>query len=191
MLAESVKITDFFDRAAESWAALGRVTTAARDAADAARMAEDCAREVPESGRAGTPAHGSFQKVVAAVMAAQDAEDRAEFAQARVSESHTAQKQAAASRQQVVSNADIAVEAAKSLKDRMAKSSDTLFKAVDEAENVRRLADQAMAVAVEGDRKTASSLAADAGRVAEEVVKAMEELFSAKERAHKTFFKLV
>jgi hypothetical protein len=189
MLAESVKITDFFDRAAESWAALGRVTTAARDTADAARMAEDCARAVPESGRAGTPAHGSLQNVVAAVMAAQDAEDRAEFAQARVSESHTAQKQAAAARQQAGSNADIAVEAAKSLKDRMAKSSATLFKAVDGAENVRRLADQAMAV--EGDRKIASSLAADAGRVAEEVVKAMEELFSAKERAHKTFFKLV
>jgi hypothetical protein len=125
------------------------------------------------------------------VTAAQDAENKAEFAQARVSESQNAQQQAAIARRQALANANKAVEAAKFLKERMARSSATLFKAVDGAENVRRLADQAMAVAVEGDRKTASSLAADAGRVAAEVVKAMEELFSAKDGAHKIFFELV
>ena len=51
MLAESVKLTDFFDRAAESWAALGRIAAAANDATDAAREAEEYAKAVPESGR--------------------------------------------------------------------------------------------------------------------------------------------
>jgi hypothetical protein len=191
MLAESVKITDFFDGAAESWAALGRITAAASVATDAAREAEEDARALQDSGRAGTRAHESLRKAVAVVTAAQDAESKAEFAQARVSESQTAQQQVAAARQKALANANKAVSAAKFLKERMARSSATLYKAVDGAENVRRLADQAMAVAVDGDRKTASSLAEDAGRVAEVVVKAMEELFSAKEGAHDIFFELV
>jgi hypothetical protein len=191
MLAETVRITDFFDRAAGAWAALGRITAAANDATNAARQAEVYAGDVPDSGRAGTYANASLQKAKLAVASAQGAENKAENAQTTVSESRAAQQQAATARQQALDNAEEAAEAADSLKDRMAKSSATLFTAVDGAEDVRRLADQAMATAVEGDKKTASSLVADARRAAEVVVKAMEELFSAKEGAHKILFELV
>ncbi|KAN0102504.1 hypothetical protein V8E52_011876 [Russula decolorans] len=190
-LAESVKVTDFFDRAAVSWAALGSITAAVSDVANAARLAEEDAGEVQGSDRAGTHAYESLQKARSAVANAEDAESKAKYAQTTVRESYDAQQQDAAARQQALANADKAVEAAKDIKDRMAKSPEILSTAVDGAENVRRLADQAMAAAVEGDKKTASSLAADAGRAAEEVVKAKEELFSAKEDTHKIFFELV
>jgi hypothetical protein len=157
MLAKSVKITDFFDRSAGSWAALGRIAAAANDATDAAREAEEAAREaerharaVLDSGRAATYAHSSLQKATAAVTAAQDAESKAKFAQAGVSESQSAQEQTAAARQKATANTARAVKVAKFLKERMAKSSEMLFKAVDGAENVRWLADHAVAVAVEG-----------------------------------------
>ena len=191
ILAESVKVTDFFDRAAASWASLGRITAAASEVANAARLAEEDAGEVPGSDRAGTRAYEALQKARSAVASAEDAESKARYAQTTISESYDAQQQDAATRRQVLENADKAAEAAKALKDRMANSSETLFKAVDGVEKVRRLADQAMAAAVEGDKKTASSLAADAGSAAEVVVKAKEELFSVKKDNHKTFFELV
>ena len=191
ILAESVKITDFFDRAAESWAALGRVTAAASDVANAARLAEEDAGDVQGSDRAGTRAYESLQKAKSAVANAEDAESKARYAQTTISESYEAQRQDAATRRQVLENADKAAEAANALKDRMENSSETLFTAVDGVEKVRRLADQAMAAAVEGDKMTASSLAADAGRAAEVVKEAKEKLFSVKKDNHKTFFELV
>jgi hypothetical protein len=187
MLAESIKVTDFFDRAAVSWAALGKTTAAAIDTTKAARQVEAHARAV-ESGRGGRE---FLQEATNAVKVAEDAEIEAKFAQKMASESEAAKRQVAAARRQASDNAKKAAEAADSLKDRMAKSSDTLFKAVDEAENVRRLADQAIAAAVEGDKKTALSLTADTGRAADEVVEAMQELLSAKKDAHKILFELV
>ena len=191
ILAESVKVTDFFDRAAVSWASLRRITVALSDVVDAARLAEEDAGEVTESDRAGTRAYESLQRARSAVANAEDAKSKAKYAQTTILESYEAQQQYAATQQQVLDNAKKAAEAAKALKDRMANSSETLFKAVDGVEKVRRLADQAMVAAVEGDKKTASSLAADAGRAAEVVKGAKEKLFSVKIDNHKTFFELV
>src|SRR6267154_856063 len=64
MLAKSVKITDFFDKAAGSWAALGRITDAANDATNAARKAEEAAKAVSGSGTDGTHAHTAHKKAV-------------------------------------------------------------------------------------------------------------------------------
>ena len=191
MLAESVKITDFFDKAAGSWAALGRITDAANDATNAARKAEEAAKAVSGSGTDGTHAHTAHKKAVAAVKATQDAESEAEFAQARVSESQKAKDQDAEARKQASDNAKKAAEAAESLKDRMEKSSAALLKAVKGAEEVRGLAEQAIAVAVEGDKNAALSLAEKASKAAGQVGTEMEELRKLKEGAHKTFFDLV
>jgi hypothetical protein len=203
MLAESIKITDFFDRATESRGAFAGITDAAKAATVATRAAKEAAKEADaavkeaekrtgagaDSGR--KAADESLKKATAAYTAAQDAEKKAEFAQARVSECQNAQKQTTDARQKALDNSNDAVKAAKLLKDLMANSSATLFTAVDGAENVRRLADQAMAEAVEGDKKAASSLVAEASGVVEKVEKAKEELLSAKKDARETFFNLI
>jgi hypothetical protein len=219
MLAESVKITDFFDRATVSWAALGKTAAAAIDttiaakkvekyataAAAAAGVAGAVAAVAAASAGAGAAAGAAvvlgtaevaaaaalYESAKSAVTAAEDAEKEAKSAQITVSQSQTARQQVAVARQKALDNAKKAAEAADSLKDRMEKSSDTLFKAVDQAENARRFADQAIAAAVEGDKTTALSLAENAGSAAAEVVKAMEELLSAKKDAHKVWFDLV
>jgi hypothetical protein len=197
MLAQSVKITDFFDRAVESWAALGRITAPAKDATNAARAVEDDARTVTEceppddQGRAGDLANILLEKAEIAVASAQDAENKAKFAQATIAESQNAQRQVADARRQALANAENAAKAAKSLKDRIAETSGTLFMASEGAEKVRRLADQATAAAVEGNKKTALSLAAAAGSAADEVVKAKEKLSSAKEGAHNILLELL
>ena len=197
MLAQSVKITDFFDRAVESWAALGRITAPAKEVTNAARAAEDDARTVTEcepphdQGRAEYLANILLEKATIAVASALDAENRAKFAQATITESQNAQRQVADARRQALANAENAAKAAKALKDRIAETSATLFKASEGVEEVRRLADQAMAAAVEGNKKTALSLAADAESAADEVVNAKEKLSSAKEGAHNILLELL
>lgn len=185
VVAESVRITDFFDTAARSWAAWGRIVDAANNASNAATET----RAQAEAYR-GTHASDLPQKARDVETAAQNAEQKAEITQATVSESVTAREHADAARDQALENGRRAAEAADSLKDRRADPSAT-FRAVGGAENVKRFAEQAMAAVVEGDKKTALSLAEKANDAAEEVVKAKDELFLAKERVREIFFELV
>jgi hypothetical protein len=197
MLAQSVKITDFFDRAVDSWAALGRITAPAQDATKAAQKVESDARTVSESeppddrGRAGYLAEILLEKAVIAVASAENAENKARFAQATITESQDAQRQVANARTQALANAENAVNLARTLKDRIAGTPAMLFTASEGAEKVKILADQAMVAVVEGDKKAALSLAVAAGTAADEVVKEKEKISLAKADAHNILLKLL
>jgi hypothetical protein len=184
-VANSVRITDFFDTAAKSWAAWGKIVDAANNASDAATNTR-----VQAEGYGGTYQSDLLQKAKNVEAAAQVAEQKAETTQATVSESKTAREHADAARDQALKNGEEAAKAADLLKDHRTDPSAT-FRAVNAAEDVRRFADQAMAAAVEGDKKTALSFAEKAKDAAAAAVEAKDKLYSEKERVRAIFFGLV
>ena len=193
MLAQSVRLTDFFDRAVDSWAALGRITASAEDATKAARNVENATGEAERirvtQGR-GLNLADMLTKARFAVETAEEAENEAKSAQATVMESENARQQVTAARKQLSAKAQNAANAAKILKDHIAETPATLFVALEGAEKARRLADQAIVAAVEGNKKSALSLAAAAESAADGVVKAKDKLSLWKEGAHNILFEL-
>jgi len=193
-LRQALMITDFFDQATHSWAALGRVTAPAEASANAAKEAVADARTVMSmdaaSNRSGMLARALYEKASAALTSANDAENQAKDAQARIRESRHAKERSDEARQKEIENAADVVSTARTLTNHVATMSAPLLSAIEGAENVRRLAEQATAAAVQGNMKNASSLARDTKDMADRVVEAAEQLSAAREETRNVWLEL-
>ena len=197
-LAKYIKVTDFFDKAVEAWAALDRVTTATEVALVAARTVSDDARRVMNSEPPASEnrrlaialAKDLFEKATRAQESAEEAAEKTRLAQAIVKDSKDAKKQDDEARKKEADNAKRAVTTAQSLAGSTAKTSSAALVAAAGAEKVRSCAGQAKAAALEGDMESAASWAAKADEAVGEVVKAEKEVALAKEEARKSLLKL-
>lgn len=198
---QSLMITDFFDIASESWAALGRITAPAAETSAAARAVMEHARNVMDSDapddddddgdtQTGFLARMLLDKATAALASAEDAEWKAKYAQASIKDSRDARSQDATGRQKQLDHEKNVVSIARTLIDRVAYASTTLIFAADAAQKVHRLADQATAAAIAGNMEAATTSATEAVKAADEGAKAERQLFSAKEDARKLLVKL-
>jgi hypothetical protein len=193
-LAQSIKLIDFFEEARGAWTAIGRVADAAAETSQKAREAVNDARSVVESEPPGTRdgilAKALYKRSTAALEAADGAEKAARFAQATVDDFKDAKAQFSDVRTREVSNAERTVAISGSLANSTANTSVRAFTVTEEAEKVKKLADQASAAAAEGDMKSANSLAKEAEDAAKKAAEAEKKVALAREEARKLLVKL-
>lgn len=197
-LAKYIKVTDFFDKAVEAWAAVGKVTAAAEAAAAAAKTTSEDARRImnsePPAGQnrraAMDFAKDLFERATRAQDSAEEAVEEARSAQAAVDKSQRAEKQDHDSRKKESDHAARVVTGTQNVAASTTKTSAAALAAATSAEKVRSYACQAKAAATEGNIDSATSLATKADEAVAEVAKVEKDSALAKEQARKSLVEL-
>ncbi|KAI9509675.1 hypothetical protein F5148DRAFT_1282684 [Russula earlei] len=185
--------TDFFDTSTSAWAALGHTTARTEELVTAARDVIPLVNQLRQSEYPSSvtrPFQIMFERANNVVTAASDAERLARMAQDSVGRSRSAQSQAEQARQRVQTEA----ERVRTLGVRLVEiiaNVETQTSAVErDAEEVRAVLEQAVAVAAEGDMSPAEGLVANAAESLKRVVEQVDGLSSAADAVRRTWVEL-
>ncbi|KAK3943534.1 hypothetical protein QBC46DRAFT_419926 [Diplogelasinospora grovesii] len=187
----SLKVTDYFDVATESWSALGRITAPLETATKAARKVLEEAEnrqdneldEPNEDGGEGSLATRLYESAKAAVEAAEEMWEHARDAQdalKRVTDGRAAES----------GNYQAVATAAREFRVALGSVSADQFIVNEGAERVKWLAGQAKTLAEGGDFKAANSMAAEAEKEAVGTLNAEKQLVAAVEAAREVLWRL-
>ncbi|KAF4458486.1 hypothetical protein FALBO_14779 [Fusarium albosuccineum] len=195
VLANTVRITDYFDCAARAWSALGEVTAPAEDVIVKARRVVDAAIACEEAEKPDDKKKGDNQTERLARYLRQSAEtahDRARealallrAAQSTVRGSENATRQDAVARRNAEYSAEHAAGIAKALSEKITGLPDAELAAAKGAEEVARLAEQATAAAVSGEMKSAKELTEAAKTAADGVETSAQSVREGQDAAQK------
>ncbi|KAL2678981.1 hypothetical protein Neosp_009735 [[Neocosmospora] mangrovei] len=181
--ANAVRVSDFFDVAAEAWASLEQVTQPVRAAEESAQKLVSAAENVEAADKPGEDEDdeegdgGELQDLAKYVAEqAEDAREKAgqviarlEIAQQAIRASENAVKYDSQARTDAESNASRAAAAARSLGTKVANLLTKEFEAAKGSDEVSSLAEQAVAAATDGMMAKARELCSSAGAEADKV----------------------
>ncbi|OAA53607.1 hypothetical protein SPI_09314 [Niveomyces insectorum RCEF 264] len=178
-----VRPSDFFDSAAEAWAALGAVTQSAEDAAERAQNLLDAANEAAgsekpdeEAGRTELLGQYLAESAQTTLEEAQGVVSKLRTAQEAISRSQNAAAEDQKARAAADQNAAAATQAVKRLAEVVKAWPGMAFSAATAAASTRAFADRALAAATEGEMAQAWELAASAEASANDAKMWMERL---------------
>ncbi|KAI9768167.1 MAG: hypothetical protein M1840_004997 [Geoglossum simile] len=187
--AQSTEVTDFFDCAARSWAALGQVAAPAAEVTRRAREVVDAAMDVDDTEKpdkqTGELAKFLVARAKDAIAAAEGVESQLRVAQEAVRQSEEAKMQRDRVREAAAANAREAAVVAARLASGIAGSSKALLSAANSLEKAKRFAEKATGAAAEGEMESAQGFADNAKEAASEVVNAMNTLSSVNDSVHR------
>ncbi|EEU41758.1 uncharacterized protein NECHADRAFT_87802 [Fusarium vanettenii 77-13-4] len=179
VLANTVRLSDFFDVASRAWSALGETTAPAEDAIIKAHRLVDAASACEEAEKPDSQKKGDAQTERLARYLRQTAESAQErareavallrAAQSAVRASENATRQDAVARRNAEYSAEHAAGTAKTISEKIAGIPDAELAAAKGAEDVARLGEQANAAALNGELKTARELIESAKTAADGV----------------------
>ncbi|KAI8649363.1 hypothetical protein NCS56_01484400 [Fusarium sp. Ph1] len=179
VLANTVRLSDFFDVASRAWSALGETTAPAEDAIIKAHRLVDAASACEEAEKPDGQKKGDAQTERLARYLRQTAESAQErareavallrAAQSAVRASENATRQDAVARRNAEYSAEHAAGTAKTISEKIAGLPDPELAAAKGAEDVTRLGEQANAAALNGELKTARELVESAKTAADGV----------------------
>ncbi|KAI9509674.1 hypothetical protein F5148DRAFT_716434 [Russula earlei] len=185
---------DFFDTSTSAWAALGHTTARTEDLVKAARdvipVANQLRQSYPNDNRPLVLAEILFDRASDVVTASSEVERLARMAQDSVGRSKNAQSQAEQARRWVQTEAERVRTLGVRLVDIMVSVETQISGVERDAEEVRAVLEQAVAVAAEGDMDRAEGLAANTAESLKRVVKQVEGLSSAADAARQTWVEL-
>jgi hypothetical protein len=180
-----IRSTDFFDSAAEAWAAMGTVTQPAEDAAEKAQNLMDAAdqaagTEKPDEEVGHTEMLGRYlsEAAQATLDEAREVVTKLHSAQEAVQRSRDAAAENQKARTAAEKNSEAANRAVKALSEVARNWPDMAFSAASAAAKTRAFADPALAAATEGEMENARKLAASVKTSAKDAKKWMEDLRS-------------
>ncbi|RMJ02374.1 hypothetical protein CDV36_015358 [Fusarium kuroshium] len=179
VLANTVRLSDFFDVASRAWSALGETTAPAEDAIIKAHRLVDAASACEEAEKPDGQNKGDVQTERLARYLRQTAESAQErareavallrAAQSAVRSSENATRQDAVARRNAEYSAEHAAGTAKTISEKISGLPDAELAAAKGAEDVTRLGEQANAAALNGELKTARELIESAKTAADGV----------------------
>ncbi|RSL85213.1 hypothetical protein CEP52_016219 [Fusarium oligoseptatum] len=179
VLANTVRLSDFFDVASRAWSALGETTAPAEDAIIKAHRLVDAASACEEAEKPDGQNKGDVQTERLARYLRQTAESAQErareavallrAAQSAVRSSENATRQDAVARRNAEYSAEHAAGTAKTISEKISGLPDAELAAAKSAEDVTRLGEQANAAALNGELKTARELVESAKTAADGV----------------------
>ncbi|KAF3170168.1 hypothetical protein TWF225_011142 [Orbilia oligospora] len=177
LLANSVRITDYFDCTAKAWAALDEVV---RPAKRVVKRAKELVKVSEEAGNSEDSEQGGGKFEDAALILgevasdaltkAKEIEKQLSDAQQTVRWSTAAVEQDKTARESAKANADRAVSAVQNLDNKMTHLTSTAFAAAEQVVQVKRFADQAIVLATDGDMVSARANVGSAKTAADSVV---------------------
>ncbi|EGX50738.1 hypothetical protein AOL_s00054g824 [Orbilia oligospora ATCC 24927] len=177
LLANSVRITDYFDCTAKAWAALDEVV---RPAKRVVKRAKELVKVSEEAGNSEDSEQGGGKFEDAALILgevasdaltkAKEIEKQLSDAQQTVRWSTAAVEQDKTARESAKANADRAVSAVQNLDNKMTHLTSTAFAAAEQVVQVKRFADQALVLATDGDMASARANVGSAKTAADSVV---------------------
>ncbi|KAF3207765.1 hypothetical protein TWF106_009398 [Orbilia oligospora] len=177
LLANSVRITDYFDCTAKAWAALDEVV---RPAKRVVKKAKELVKVSEEAGNSEDSEQGGGKFEDAALILgevasdaltkAKEIEKQLSDAQQTVRWSTMAVEQDKTARESAKANADRAVSAVQNLDSKMTHLTSTAFAAAEQVVQVKKFADQAIVLATDGDMASARGNVGSAKIAADNVV---------------------
>ncbi|KAL7623147.1 hypothetical protein AAE478_006828 [Parahypoxylon ruwenzoriense] len=198
-LAQSIRMTDFFDCTANAWASLGRVTASAKGAANRVDNLTEQVITLEDAEKPDEEEGGRTEELVTYLK--EETERAAEEAKALVAQlkaaqeivesSQRAREQDVQGREKVLANAREAAREARVMREALIGLEEGLYTATEGAEKVKGITEKAKVAAVDGEMKKARELVAEAKKAVEGVIEEKKKLGDAVENARKILFELL
>lgn len=188
---------DFFDTSVSAWAAIGHTTAQTEDLVAAARDVVPVADTLRQSQlpnqdtRLAKLAEIVYKRANDVVGAASEAERMAHQAQESVGRSENAKRRAEQTRQLILKEAKKVQALGLNLTQKMLEAEAKIAEVENEAEKVRALLEEAVAVAVDGDVATGETLTTNAAGSLRSVVERVHGLCSVADEVRKTCVELL